>query len=163
MKKQILMILLIGIFSMTACGPMKVTKMQQIGVKNQTMVMYFSRKIKHSFVLSIDNKPVPVAAPATGRLLQIHNLKPGTHHITIRSDWYIFNMPIRDFSYQPEKNETAVLFSALKYSEDTRPIQEKNKAGLFRRMLNTILFWRGKETDTAVKIDTTKVYGEFTD
>jgi len=32
-----------------------------------------------------------------------------------------------------------------------------------KRMLNAMIFWKGKETATETKIDTKKIYGEFTD
>ncbi|NOY23975.1 MAG: hypothetical protein GXO70_10760 [Acidobacteria bacterium] len=163
MKKHIVLILFVAVLSSTACGPLKVNEMQQIGVKNHTLVMYFSRKMKHPFVLSIDGTRVPVVAPGTGQLLQIHNMKPGKHNISIVSNWYIFSQPVRDISYSPDKNETAIVFSALKYSETTRPVQEKNRPGMLKRMLNAMVFWKGKETATEKKIDTTKLYGEFTD
>jgi len=161
-KKHIVLMLLVAVLSSTACGPLKVNEMQKIGVKNHTLVIYFSRKIKHSIELSIDGNSIPIAAPATGRMLQIHNLKPGKHNISIVSNFYIFSQPVRDFNYSPGKNETAIVFSALKYSENTRPIQEKNKPGLLKGMLNAITFWKGKETETESKIDTSKLYGEFT-
>ncbi len=162
MKKHIVLMLFVAVLSSTACGPLKVNEMQQIGVKNHTLVMYFSRKIKHPFSLSIDGTQVPVVAPGTGQLLQIHNIKPGKHNISIVSNWYIFSQPVRDISYSPDKNETAIVFSALKYSETTRPVKEKNRPGMLKRMLNAMIFWKGKETATEKKIDTTKLYGEFT-
>jgi len=162
-KKHILLTLFVAVLSATACGPMKVNEMQKIGVKNHTLVIYFSRKMKHPFELSIDGTKVPVAAPGTGRLLQIHNIKPGEHHIRIVSNWYIFSQPVRDISYTPDKDETAIVFSALKYSESTRPVQEKDTPGILKRMLNAMIFWKGKETATETKIDTKKIYGEFTD
>ncbi|NOZ13740.1 MAG: hypothetical protein GXO69_08865 [Acidobacteria bacterium] len=161
MKKHIMLIVVIALFSATACGPFKVSKMQMIGVQNHTLVLYFSKKIKHSFSLSIDGTEVPVAAPARGRLLQIHNLKPGMHHIRIVSNWYIFEQPIRNFTFDPEKNQTALVFAVLKYSETTRPIQEQ-RPGIFKRTLNMLMFWKGKETSAETKIDTSKIYGEFT-
>ncbi len=162
-KKHIVLMLLIAIFSTTACAPLKVNEMQELGIKNRTLVMYFSRKIKHPFVLSIDGNQVPIAAPASGRLIQIHNMKPGTHRISIVSDWYIFSQPVRDISYMPSEKQTAIVFSAIKYSENTYPEQEKNKPGMLKKMLNVMVFWKGKETETAKKIDTSKLYGEFTD
>ncbi len=162
MKKHVGLILLIVLFSVPACGPLKVHKMEQIGVKNHTLVIYFSKKVKHPFLLSIDNKSVPVVSPATGRLLQIHNLSTGEHLISIVSNWYIFSEPVRTVTYAPAKNKTAIVFSVLKYSESTRPIQEKNRPGILKRVLNTLLFWRGKETTGEQKIDIEKVYGEFT-
>ncbi len=163
MKKHILFVLLIAALSTTACGPFKVNEMQELGIKNHTLVIYFSRKIKHPFELSIDNNKVPVAAPGTGQLLQIHNLEPGEHHISIVSNWYIFSQPVRDISYAPDKKETAQVFSVLKYSESTRPVQEANPPGLFKRMVSALIFWKGKETIAETKIDTSKIYGEFTD
>lgn len=163
MKKHIVLILLIAIFSTTACAPLKVNEMQELGVKNHTLVMCFSRKMKHPFVLSIDGNQVPIAAPATGHLLQIHNIKPRKYRISIVSNWYIFSQPVRDISYTPEKNETAIVFSALKYSETTRPVQEKKGSGIFKKILNAMLFWKDKETEAQKKIDTSKIYGEFTD
>ena len=156
-------ILVLAVASMiaVACSPVKISELQEIGVNNQTCVLYFSKPIKQPIRVSIDDREIPIALPATGRQLEVHHLAVGQHRLRVESDFYIFSEPIRSFEYSPEANQVVLVFAVRSYLDETAPVHHE-QPGFFKRAWNSMLFWR-KKTVEDVSIDTSGVYGEFTD
>ena len=146
-----------------ACGPTKISQLQKTALKDQTLVLYFSRTVKHNLTVSIDNKNVPIAAPAEGRRLEIHNLKPGNHQLALSSSYYIVSEPIRDIQFTPKEKQVVQLFGLIKYRDQSVGTPTAKRQGFFKTLFSKLLFWKGKTTEEEKKIDTTGIYGEFTD
>jgi len=144
-----------------ACSPLRISELQEIGVNNQTCVLYFSKNITDPIRIFIDDREMPIALPATGRQLEIHNLAVGQHRLRMESDFYIISEPIRTFEYNPEANQVVLVFAVRSYLDQTAPVR-REQPGFFKRVWNSMLFWR-KKTVEDVSIDTSGVYGEFTD
>lgn len=159
MKKTI--ILVIASLVAVACGPMKISDLREIGIQNQTCVLYFSRTLTDPIRLVIDGKPVPIAQPASGRRLEVSNLPVGEHKFQIDSDFYIVSEPIRTFEYNPEKGQVIQVYAVRKYLDETAPNREE-QPGIFKRTWNGMLFWR-KQSAQDEAIDTTGIYAEFAD
>lgn len=157
------MILLVLVSSIWfSCSPMKMPEMQEIGVKNHSLVLFFSKKVTEPIDVVVDRKRVPIVAPAEGTRLEIYNLETRRHRLEIRSNHYIVNQPLRYVDFDPEKGQVVEIVAVIPYADETAPDTGREKAGLMRRMWNRLTFWN-KETGEAERIDTTAVYGEFTD
>jgi len=141
---------------------MKMPEMREIGTKNRSLVLFFSKKVTEPIQVVIDRKPVPIVAPAEGTRLQIYNLETRRHRLEIRSNHYIFSHPLRYVDFDPEKGHVVEIVAVIQYSDETAPDTGQKKAGLMRRLWNRLTFWN-KETGEAKRIDTSAVYGEFSD
>lgn len=159
MKKLILLVF--ATLFVISCGPVKISDIRDVGTKNDTCVLYFSRVLNYPIQLSIDDQPVPIALPIKGKQLEIHNLSEGRHTFRIDSDYYILSEPIREFHYLPANGRNVLVFAVLKYRDQTAPPREE-LPGLWKRTWNGMLFWRKKSVDNRT-IDTSGMYAEFTD
>lgn len=160
MKRMILLMLVSTTW--WSCSPMKMPEMREIGVKNRSLVIFFSREVNEPIDVIIDRKSVPIVAPAEGTRLEIYNLETMRHRMEIRSNHYIVSKPLRYVDFDPEKGQVVEIVALIPYADETAPAPEREEAGIFRRFWNRLTFWN-KETGESERIDTQSVYGEFTD
>ncbi len=126
--------------------------------ESNTFIFLFNKKIKYPFHLLIDGKSIPIVNKK-GDKLYIYNMKDGEHTIIFKSDFYIFNRPVKRI----KKGKGYLCYQVVlvtKYPKDFYKNKLK-KQPFGQRLINFFKFW--KERKEKEKIERSSIYAVLKD